>query len=153
MNKILILSDTHSNFNKVLNIFEIEKPDIVIAAGDGIRDIDELSYVYNTVKYYTVKGNCDFFDRNHEEENLFDIDGVKIFLTHGHLYNVKRELESLEIVGRRLKADIVIYGHTHREYISEKEGLIMFNPGAAEDGKYGILIKDCSNVKLFHKKI
>ena len=51
MKKILILSDTHSNFNKVLNIFEIEKTDIVIAAGDGIRDIDELSYVYNTVKY------------------------------------------------------------------------------------------------------
>ena len=29
----------------------------------------------------------------------------------------------------------------------------MFNPGAAEDGKYGILIINGSNVKLYHKQI
>ena len=46
MKKILVLSDSHSYFDETLKIFEKEKPDIVIAAGDGIKDIDELSYVH-----------------------------------------------------------------------------------------------------------
>ncbi len=62
MKKILVLSDSHSYFDETLKIFEKEKPDIVIAAGDGIKDIDELSYVHPEAKYYMVKGNCDFFD-------------------------------------------------------------------------------------------
>ena len=43
MKRILVLSDSHSYFDKALKIFEKEKPDIVIAAGDGIGDIDDLS--------------------------------------------------------------------------------------------------------------
>ena len=43
MKKILVLSDSHSYFDKALKIFEKEKPDIVIAAGDGIGDIDDLT--------------------------------------------------------------------------------------------------------------
>ena len=50
MKKILVLSDSHSYFDEALKIFEKEKPDIVIAAGDGIKDIDELSYVYPEAK-------------------------------------------------------------------------------------------------------
>ena len=46
MKKILVLSDSHSYFDEALKIFEKEKPDIVIAAGDGIGDIDDLSYVH-----------------------------------------------------------------------------------------------------------
>ena len=102
MKKILVLSDSHSYFDEVLKIFEKEKPDIVIGAGDGIKDIDDLSYVHPEAKYYMVKGNCDYFDRNHNEENLFEIDGVKIFLTHGHLYDVKRSLSSIKEIGKNL---------------------------------------------------
>ena len=51
MKKILVLSDSHSYFDKVLKIFEKEKPDIVIGAGDGIKDIEELSYIYPKAEY------------------------------------------------------------------------------------------------------
>ena len=153
MKKVLVLSDTHSNFNKVLKIFEIERPDIVIAAGDGIKDIDELSYVHSDVKYFTVKGNCDFFDRSHSEENLFEIEKVKIFLTHGHLYEVKRTLDTIKEVGRQLKASLVIYGHTHRAYLEENKDVTLFNPGAGEDGKYGIILIDKNNIQIFHKQL
>ena len=153
MKKVLVLSDTHSNFNKVLKIFEIERPDIVIAAGDGIQDIDELSYVHSDVKYFTVKGNCDFFDRSHSEENLFEIEKVKIFLTHGHLYEVKRTLDTIREVGRQLKVSLVIYGHTHRAYLEENKDVPLFNPVAGEDGKYGIILIDKNNIQIFHKQL
>ena len=153
MKKVLVLSDTHLNFNKVLKIFEIERPDIVIAAGDGIRDIDEVSYVYSDVKYFTVKGNCDFFDRSHNEENLFEIDGVKIFLTHGHLYDVKRSLSSIKEIGEKLNVSLVVFGHTHKPYIEKCGNMTLFNPGATEDGKYGIIILENGNIQLFHKQL
>ncbi len=153
MKKILVLSDSHSYFDKVLKIFEKEKPDIVIGAGDGIKDIDELSYVYPEAKYYMVKGNCDFFNRSHSEENLFEIDGTKFFLTHGHLYEVKRSLSSIKEIGKKLNASVVVFGHTHKPYIERENDIILFNPGAAEEGRYGMIILENGNIELFHKQL
>lgn len=153
MKKILVLSDSHSYFDKALKIFEKEKPDIVIGAGDGIKDIDDLSYVHPEAEYYMVKGNCDYFDRRHSEENLFEIDNVKIFLTHGHLYDVKRGLSSIKEIGKKLNASLVVFGHTHKPYIEKDEDMTLFNPGATEDGRYGIIILENGNIDLFHKQL
>ena len=153
MKKILVLSDSHSYFDEALKIFEKEKPDIVIAAGDGIKDIDELSYVHPEAKYYMVKGNCDFFDRSHNEEKLFEIDGIKIFLTHGHLYSVKRSLSSIKEIGKKSNASLIVFGHTHKPYIEKDGDMTLFNPGATEDGRYGIIILEKGNIELIHKQL
>ena len=153
MKKILVLSDSHSYFDKVLKIFEKEKPDIVIGAGDGIKDIEELSYIYPKAEYYMVKGNCDYFDRSHNEENLFEIDNIKIFLTHGHLYGVKRSLSSIKEIGKKLNVSLIIFGHTHKPYIEKDGDITLFNPGATEDGRYGIIILEKGNIELIHKQL
>ena len=153
MKKILVLSDSHSYFDKVLKIFEKEKPDIVIGAGDGIKDIEELSYIYPKAEYYMVKGNCDYFDRSHNEENLFEIDNIKIFLTHGHLYDVKRTLNSIKEIGKKLNVSLIVFGHTHKPYIEKDGDMILFNPGATEDGRYGIIILEQGNIELIHKQL
>ena len=153
MKKILVLSDSHSYFDKVLKIFEKEKPDIVIGAGDGIKDIEELSYIYPKAEYYMVKGNCDYFDRNHNEENLFEIDNIKIFLTHGHLYGVKRSLSSIKEIGKKSNASLIVFGHTHKPYIEKDGDMTLFNPGATEDGRYGIIILEKGNIELIHKQL
>ena len=153
MKKILVLSDSHSYFDKVLKIFEKEKPDIVIGAGDGIKDIEELSYIYPKAEYYMVKGNCDYFDRSHNEENLFEIDNIKIFLTHGHLYDVKRTLNSIKEIGKKLNVSLIVFGHTHKPYIEKDGDMILFNPGATEDGRYGIIILEKGNIELIHKQL
>ena len=153
MKRILVLSDSHSYFDKALKIFEKEKPDIVIAAGDGIGDIDDLSYVHPEATYYMVKGNCDFFERSHSEENIFEIEGKKFFLTHGHLYDVKRSLNSIKEIGKKLNVSFVVFGHTHKPYIEKDGDTILFNPGATEDGRYGIIILENGNIQLFHKQL
>ena len=153
MKKILVLSDSHSYFDKVLKIFEKEKPDIVIGAGDGIKDIEELSYIYPKAEYYMVKGNCDYFDRSHNEENLFEIDNIKIFLTHGHLYGVKRSLSSIKEIGKKLSVSLIVFGHTHKPYIEKDGDITLFNPGATEDGRYGIIILEKGNIELIHKQL
>ena len=153
MKKILVLSDSHSYFDKALKIFEIEKPDVVIAAGDGIGDIDDLSYVHPEATYYMVKGNCDFFERNHSEEKIFEIEGKKFFLTHGHLYDVKRSLSSIKVIGEKLNVSLIIFGHTHKPYIEKYGDITLFNPGATEDGRYGVIILENKNIQLFHKQL
>ena len=153
MKKILVLSDSHSYFDKVLKIFEKEKPDIVIGAGDGIKDIEELSYIYPKAEYYMVKGNCDYFDRSHNEENLFEIDNIKIFLTHGHLYDVKRSLSSIKEIRKKLNVSLIVFGHTHKPYIEKDGDITLFNPGATEDGRYGIIILEKGNIELIHKQL
>ena len=94
------------------------------------------------------KGGIDF-----GEENIFEIEGKKFFLTHGHLYDVKRSLNSIKEMAKKLKANLVIFGHTHKPYIEYYEDEILFNPGATEDGRYGLIILKDGNIQLFHKQL
>lgn len=152
MRKILVLSDSHGNFNKLLSIYELEKPDEVIYVGDGINDIEELSYIYKN-KFYIVRGNCDFFERKYDYSKNFEIDGVKFFITHGHIQYVKQDKSLLKEIVDNLKVDIIIFGHTHKEHLEKYKNSYLFNAGAAEDGKYGIItISENKKIEFFHKK-
>lgn len=152
MKKILVLSDSHGKFNKILNIFETEKPDITIYVGDGIGDIEDLSYVHKS-EYYIVNGNCDFFEKNYGHTKFLEVEGKKILMTHGHVYGVKRGLEELRKLLKETNSDIAIYGHTHKEYLENYEGSYLFNPGASEDGKYGLILIENNKIEFLHKRI
>ena len=80
------------------------------------------------------------------------MEGKRIFLTHGHLYGVKSSYDSLREMGRKMKCDIILFGHTHREFLEEKD-MILANPGAAQDGKYGILDLQKEKVEIKLKKL
>ena len=93
MKKILIFSDTHGDINRCLDI--IEKADSVSAifhAGDYTGDAEDLESIYPNIPIYYVKGNNDYFSKA-PSHMLVTIDGVKIFITHGHEQNVKRSEE------------------------------------------------------------
>lgn len=152
MKKILVLSDSHGHFDKVLKIYEIENPDIVIYTGDGLRDIEELSYIYNS-EFYIVNGNCDFFEKNYGLTKILNIENVKIFITHGHLYGVKTNLNNLKNMVQEVDARVGIFGHTHKEILENFDNFYLFNPGAAENGKYGIIYIKDEEIQFFHKRI
>lgn len=151
--KVLVISDSHQQFNSLMRIYEEEKPDVVICAGDHSRDGEELSFVYPEAKYYIVRGNCDIFDRRHEDEMVIELEGFKILLAHGHEYGVKRGYNIIEERGRRLRCDIVIFGHTHIQYLSKKDGITLFNPGAVYEREYGVMEIEGGKVQFFHKCI
>lgn len=152
MKKILILSDSHGNFEKILKIYEKEDPDEIIYTGDGLKDIEDLSYVHD-IKYHIVNGNCDFFEKNYGLVKILEIENIKIFITHGHMYGVKNNLEYLKNEVQNKEAKIGIFGHTHKPIFEKNENFYLFNPGAAEDGRYGIILIQNENIEFFHKKI
>lgn len=149
--KILVVSDSHLNLEKLINAYEKEQPDVVICAGDHSKDVEELSYIYPKSEYYIVNGNCDCYDRKYKNEMCFQLKGVKFFLTHGNEYFVKSQLELIRERARQLKCDVVVFGHTHLSHISKENRVTLFNPGALKDGNYGIIeIEDVENINFFH---
>lgn len=152
MKKILVLSDSHGQFEKVLRIYEKEKPDILIYTGDGIRDIEELSYIYEG-EIYIVNGNCDFFEKNYGSTKIIEIENFKFLITHGHIYGVKNSLENIIEEARKYHVKAAIFGHTHKELLERYDDFYLFNPGASQDGKYGLITIDNSNINFYHRRI
>lgn len=150
--KILFITDSHRHFSFLVEMMEKEKPERVFAMGDYTKDFEELSYLYSEIPFEIVKGNCDFWDSHFSEEKIIFWEGKRIFLTHGHLYGVKSSYDSLREMGRKMKCDIILFGHTHREFLEEKD-MILANPGAAQDGKYGILDLQKEKVEIKLKKL
>lgn len=128
MKKIVILSDTHSNLKAVNSVKPIAiESDYVLHAGDGVKDLSIFSDCNATV--LGVDGNCDA-GYLCITERVIEIESRRIFLTHGHLYGVKRNCDELIKRAKELNCDIAIYGHTHKAIIQEKDGLLIINPGS-----------------------
>jgi putative phosphoesterase len=143
--KVLIFSDSHRSFAPMMKAVEEEcGTQHIIHAGDVHSDVEDLIIMYPRLPVAFVKGNNDPFLRDVPDDRFFELDGVKIFLTHGHNYGVKYSLSRLYQKGAALGADICIFGHTHSAHNEKIENITLFNPGAAHRS-YGVLeIKDGS---------
>ncbi len=137
--KAVIFSDSHRSFNPMMKAIEKEgKIDLIIHAGDVLADVEDLQIVYPNINIVHVKGNNDVWDRTAPEDRLFEIEGVKIFLTHGHNYGVKYSPAKLVKVGMEKGAELCIFGHTHKVYHEKVGKITLFNPGSAVS-HYGVL--------------
>ena len=64
------------------------------------------------------------------DEREIEVDGIKIFLTHGHRYYVKRTLVNLGNEALSRECGLALYGHTHRADIADYNGVKLINPGS-----------------------
>ena len=135
--KACVFSDSHGVVKNMITAVELEKPDICFFLGDGERDIAKLRQKYPGIQVYAVRGNCDF---RSDLKNLliFNVEGVIIFATHGHLSNVKYEedLSTLTYQAKEAGADIALFGHTHYQHLAENDGVTLLNPGTIGYGYY-----------------
>jgi putative phosphoesterase len=135
--KACVFSDSHGYTGNMKAAIELEKPDFCFFLGDGERDLSRMAETYPDLPFYAVRGNCDFGTKL---ENLMicEVEGVRLFLTHGHLSYVKYEydLETLTSQAREAEADIALFGHTHSQHLSENHGVTLLNPGSIGRGYY-----------------
>lgn len=124
--KLLIMSDTHGD-EEIIDRVKGYHPDAqkIIHCGDS-----ELPYAHPAMQgMERVKGNCDH-DGNYLEEILFQVNGERVYVTHGHLYDVKNSPMKLVYRAKELGANIVCFGHSHvlgAEYIDD---IFFINPGS-----------------------
>lgn len=133
--RIVAMSDCHNRISPVETAIEKSKPDVFIYCGDGSAKVEDISYLYPDIRFYIVKGNCDFGEYPLEQE--IKLGSKVVFFTHGHIYSVKGGYNKIISEGKRRNADIVIFGHTHiavNEYI---DGMYLVNPGSASLPNFG----------------
>lgn len=155
---IAIISDTH-RMDRYINLAKelIKEADILIHLGDNVEDVDILESGFNG-KIYAVSGNCDYSNK-YPKERIIEINGKRIFFTHGDIYGVKNGLNNIYFKGRELEADIVLFGHTHEAMIEKANNMILMNPGSISlprlKGRYiGFIdINEDGDVKPYLKEI
>lgn len=150
---VAIISDTHRDY-EVLNkiIDRVENCDYILHLGDNIEDLKYIKdRTYNKkITYIGVKGNCDY-SNSVPIERIIDIEGHKIFMTHGHKYGVKTDAYDIKRRAFELNCKICLYGHTHIFRISEENGGYLINPGSpsnSRDGKLGIVFMEIEGEKI-----
>lgn len=143
--RILIISDTHHDFDTLYRLVLREKDhiDLLLHLGDGAQDIDDLRAVWPLLPVRFVRGNCDYTSTA-PDTTVVETDGIRIFLTHGHLFNINYTPERLSTQARQQNAAVALFGHTHRQLYRDELGVQLINPGSLgkpRDGKrgYGII--------------
>lgn len=132
--KILVISDTHGDTNKAEEAIKSNKEiNMIIHLGDYFRDAQKLSGMFPDIPVEYIYGNSDFMVENVPAEKMLEVCGKKIFITHGHRYSVKWDYGRLYKKAEELKADMILFGHTHVPEIIEKDDVFLLNPGSTSD--------------------
>lgn len=157
--KYLVFSDSHSSPKKIIEAIELHMPSVagVIFLGDGASDIYYVKKKFEDIMFFCVKGNCDFAC-DYPKEALIDLDGIKVFITHGDKYAVKTNYGLVAKEAYCRGADAVLFGHTHipldtTVYFGEKR-VQLFNPGSIKQtSSYGVINTSGKVLVTNHAKI
>lgn len=129
--KILIVSDTHRRDDNLKKVINDNLPlDMLIHLGDVEGSEQYIpEWVNPECEMQMVRGNNDFFSALDREREI-QIGKYKVLLTHGHYYNVSLGTEQLVEDAKERGFDIAMFGHTHRPYFDDSQGIIVLNPGS-----------------------
>jgi len=147
MKKILVVSDTHRNYDMLQQVLDSNiYVDVIIHLGDNYDDLDSCVYNRRGRKVYRVPG---IFHQEYRDGKLphvleFEIEGRKFIIAHS-----PDDLDH--------SADVLLFGHTHNWECSNSVFGIRFNPGHLQAKKdkgriatYGIItLDDAMTFKIF----
>ena len=157
--KLLVISDSHGKVDRMHLAAEQTKPDAILHLGDCLADALELQRRFPGIQFYMVKGNNDWQPVG-ENELLLTLEGVTIYMTHGHHYRVKNELHTLAERARQSSADLALFGHTHQSLIRQEPGVWLMNPGQMlrHPATYGVVTVEkgrfyCEIIRLADKEV
>jgi len=154
--RILVLSDSHAGLHFMRRCIAAVKPQAVIHLGDYFDDGETMAEENPHIVFHQVPGNCDRYRCSPFQKQVlcYAVDGVRLFITHGHLLGVKAGLCRLLQDARKLDAQAALYGHTHvADCHREEDGLWVLNPGScgSSGGSAGLI--ETENGKIVICKI
>ena len=141
--RYLVLSDSHGFLGRLEGILMASEQygpfDAVIHLGDGCRDLDRFrEHLPPVIQVY---GNCDalYTTPGTDPVRVEELGGIRTVLTHGHTLYVRSGTDGLYNRALRDGAAAVLYGHTHRQKLEYRNGVLIMNPGAVEMGRWALL--------------
>ena len=149
--KILVLSDSHSGLSFMRECIHKVRPNALIHLGDHYDDGQTIQEEFPHLMMYQVPGNCDRYrcPPFAQEILIMPVCGVPLYMTHGHLHQVKLTRSRLIADARASKSAAALYGHTHiADCHQEEDGLWVLNPGACGSwgGSVGLIETDAGKI-------
>lgn len=133
--RIGLISDTHGRLRpQVYDAFD--GVDLILHAGD-VGPIDIITELEAIAPVHAVMGNTDspaLMPRVQDEVRL-ELEGVAVVVVHGHLMGSPT---AALLRAAYPDADVIVYGHTHRQAVEEVDGCLIVNPGAAGAARFGL---------------
>ena len=115
---------------------------MILHLGDGEADFARLKNHAQFTTACGVRGNCDIGSRS-DLCKIVEYDTHRIFMTHGHAYNVKFSLMRLYYAAQEEGAEVALFGHTHVPHCDQQGGMWMLNPGTISgfpQATYGVIL-------------
>lgn len=144
MMKIIVVSDSHGNFDGLYEVFARNNDaDLFVHLGDGEREFEDVRNVFGDKNVRYVRGNNDY--SLGVESQIIQLGAYRAFCTHGSRYPRMAMNEYLISAARVNDCNVSLYGHTHVRHCSYSDGVYLFNPGSISlprDGlppSYGII--------------
>ena len=111
--KILVISDTHGDIKRAINLVNsIKGIDLIIHCGDNKRDAEKLADRFLDIEVVAVSGNCDM--HMGVDFTIVDTEAGDIFVTHGHDYGVNYGLSDIVEAAKDYDCSAICFGHTHK---------------------------------------
>ncbi len=137
--RILIVSDTHGDYQRVIDIFKKltkDSPvDMIVHCGDYSDDASKI-HAATGARILSVRGNCDgSFDER--EFAVLETEAGNYFVCHGHMQNVGYNKRDLYYYACQEDCIGAIFGHTHRAEKTELGDFMFINPGSISHPRDG----------------
>jgi putative phosphoesterase len=129
-----LISDTHGLVRPDVHT-ALAGVELILHAGDvgGDAILDELELI---APVRAVYGNTDVpGDPRLAPAIEMEAGGLRIHVSHGHEMGSPTPGKLLE----QYDADVIVYGHTHKQLVVEAEGRWVINPGAAGQRRFDLL--------------
>ena len=128
-----LISDTHGLLRPRVHD-ALAGVELILHAGDVGDDeiLDELQLIAPVLAVY---GNTDAPGRPRLAEQIErTIGGVSIHVSHGHEVGSPTPARLLA----RYTAQVIVYGHTHRQHVAHVDDRLVVNPGAAGARRFNL---------------
>lgn len=124
-----LISDTHGLLRPGVHS-ALAGVDMILHAGD-VGDDDILHELELIAPTQAVAGNTDPPGWLHESIDLV-IGGLRIHVSHGHEVGSPATARLIAMYD----ADVIVYGHTHRQLVDRAGNQLVVNPGAAGQRRF-----------------
>lgn len=155
--KVAIFSDLHDNIpnlNLFLNWVNKNKIDNLIFCGDlaNQNTLKELVKGFSN-NIYLVGGNADSFYQLETQEFkniIYQEDKLEFKLDNKKIIVVHKPTDLKKYLAEDNSFDFAFYGHTHKPWIKQENGVVVANPGTLKEylGRSSFAILDTKNGKL-----
>jgi uncharacterized protein len=129
-----LISDTHGLVRPDVHT-ALAGVELILHAGDvgGDDILDELQLI---APVHAVYGNTDPPGQPRLADSIeMAIDAVRVHVSHGHEVGSPTPAKLLA----RYNADVIVYGHTHKQLLTNADGRWVVNPGAAGPRRFDLM--------------